>query len=61
MLKIESITPHIGARIHGVDLATCSATELDEVYQALLTHQVIFLDAQTLSPQQHLMIAKRFG
>ncbi len=36
MLKIELITPHIGARIHGVDLATCRATELDEVYQALV-------------------------
>ena len=61
MLKIDLITPHIGARIHGVNLATCSATELDEVYQALLTHQVIFLDDQTLSPEQHLMIAERFG
>ena len=61
MLKIELITPHIGARIHGVNLATCSATELDEVYQALLTHQVIFLDYQTLSSEQHLMIAERFG
>ncbi|MDH5927697.1 TauD/TfdA family dioxygenase [Vibrio lentus] len=61
MLKIELITPHIGARIHGVNLATCSATELDEVYQALVTHQVIFLDDQILSPEQHLMIAERFG
>lgn len=61
MLKIDLITPHIGARIHGVDLGTCSATELDEVYLALLTHQVIFLDYQTLSSEQHLMIAERFG
>ena len=53
MLKIDPITPHIGARIHGVDLAICSATELDEVYQALLTHQVIFLNDQTLAPEQH--------
>ncbi|MEZ8169077.1 MULTISPECIES: TauD/TfdA family dioxygenase [unclassified Vibrio] len=61
MLKIEQVTPHIGARIHGVDLATCSVTELDEVYQALITHQVIFLGDQVLSPEQHLMIAERFG
>ncbi|MCZ8485669.1 TauD/TfdA family dioxygenase [Vibrio lentus] len=45
----------------GQSRRTCSATELDEVYQALLTHQVIFLDDQTLSPKQHLMIAERFG
>lgn len=61
MLKIEPITPHIGARIHGVDLATCSATELNEVYQALIAYEVIFLDGQTLSPEQLLMIAERFG
>ncbi|SBT14299.1 TauD/TfdA dioxygenase family protein [Vibrio celticus] len=61
MLKIEPITPHIGARIHELDLSTCSADELDKVYQALITHQVIFLDGQTLSPEQHLMIAQRFG
>ncbi len=61
MLKIEPITPHIGARIHELELSTCSADELDKVYQALITHQVIFLDGQTLSPEQHLMIAERFG
>lgn len=41
MLKIDPITPHIGARIHGIELATCRATELDEIYQALLTHQTL--------------------
>ncbi|WCE32521.1 TauD/TfdA dioxygenase family protein [Vibrio sp. SCSIO 43137] len=61
MIRIEKITPHIGARIHGVDLANCSATELDEVYQALLEHQVIFLDEQNFSPEQQLAIAERFG
>ncbi|MEZ9745599.1 TauD/TfdA dioxygenase family protein [Vibrio splendidus] len=61
MLKIEQVTPHIGAQIHGVDLATCSADELDKVYQALIAHQVIFLGDQVLSPEQHLMIADRFG
>lgn len=61
MLKIEPITPHIGARIYGLGLAACGADELDKVYQALITHQVIFLDGQTLSPEQHMEIAERFG
>ena len=61
MLKIEPITPHIGARIHGLNLSDCSESELDDVYQALVTYQVIFLDEQSLSPEQHLALAKRFG
>ena len=61
MLKIEPITPHIGARIHGLNLSDCSECELDDVYQALITYQVIFLDEQRLSPEQHLALAKRFG
>lgn len=61
MLKVEPITPHIGAHIHGVDLSQCNPQELDEIYQAFLTHQVIFFDQQNLSPKQHLALAQRFG
>ncbi|WP_394143206.1 TauD/TfdA dioxygenase family protein [Vibrio atypicus] len=61
MLKVEPITPHIGAHIHGVDLSQCNPQELDEIYQAFLTHQVIFLDQQNLSPKQLLALAQRFG
>ncbi|MEZ9336361.1 TauD/TfdA dioxygenase family protein [Vibrio splendidus] len=61
MLKIEQVTPHIGARIQGLELAKCSSNELNWIYQALITHQVIFLNEQTLSPEQHLMIAEHFG
>jgi len=61
MLKIVPITPHIGAYIHGIDLANCCEQNLGEVYNAFVTHQVIFLDNQSLSPEQHLKLAQRFG
>lgn len=42
MIEIEPITPYIGARIHGIDLANCTAEDLEAIYQALIEHQVIF-------------------
>ena len=51
MLKIVPITPHIGARIDGLNLSDCSESELDDLYQALVTYQVIFLGDQSLSPE----------
>ncbi|MDX2320113.1 MAG: TauD/TfdA family dioxygenase [Moritella sp.] len=60
-VKIERLTPHIGAVIHDVDLATCDDDTFKAVYQTWLTHQVIFLREQFFSPQQHLTIAARFG
>ncbi|WP_036554932.1 TauD/TfdA dioxygenase family protein [Nisaea denitrificans] len=61
-LDIRPIAGAMGAEIHGVD----ASRELDEVTvaavrKALLDHLVIFLPAQTLSPEQQLRFARRFG
>ncbi|WP_193172934.1 TauD/TfdA dioxygenase family protein [Nisaea nitritireducens] len=61
-LDIRPIAGAMGAEIHGVD----ASRELDEatvaaVRKALLDHLVIFLPAQTLSPEQQLRFARRFG
>jgi taurine dioxygenase len=61
MLEIEPLTPHIGAYIRNVDLARCSQSDFEHVYQAFLNHQVIFIDGQNLSPTEHLILAKKFG
>lgn len=60
-LEIRPLTPAIGAEIVNADL-----TELDDagfivLRRALLDHLVILLRNQTLSPQQHLAFARRFG
>jgi len=60
-MQVEPLTPHIGALIHNVDLVNCNDTTFEAVYQAWFTHQVIFFRDQILSPQQHLIIAARFG
>ncbi len=61
MLEIERLTPHIGAYVRNVDLARCSQSDFEQVYQAFLNHQVIFIDHQNLSPSEHLLLAERFG
>jgi len=60
-MHIEHLTPHIGAVIHGVNLAHCTDTVFEKVYQAWYQNGVIFLPEQTLSPQEHLQVAERFG
>jgi len=60
-MQIERLTPHIGAIIHGVNLAKCSDAEFEMVYQAWYQNGVIFLPDQKMTPEEHLNIASRFG
>jgi len=62
MLKIEKITGAIGAEISGVALNNDLTNEIfDQIYDALIDHQVIFFRDQNLSPQAHLKLAESFG
>jgi taurine dioxygenase len=62
MLKIEKITGAIGAEISGIALSRDLTSDVcDEIYDALINHQVIFFRDQDLSPEAHLQLAKSFG
>ena len=62
MLKIEKITGAIGAEISGIALSRDLTRDVcDEIYDALINHQVIFFRDQDLSPEAHLQLAKSFG
>ncbi|HEY2430053.1 MAG TPA: TauD/TfdA family dioxygenase [Acidimicrobiales bacterium] len=62
-MRINPLTPAIGAEVDGVDLGT----PLDEetvaaIRRALVEHQVLFFrNAQPMSPEEHLAFARRFG
>lgn len=60
-MQIERLTPHIGAMVHGTNLAKCSDAEFEMVYQAWYQNGVIFLPDQKLTPEEHLKVASRFG
>ena len=61
-IEVRPIAGALGAEIHGVDMAKDIAPEVvGEVRQALLDHLVIFLREQTVTPQQQVAFAKKFG
>ena len=61
-MKIEKLTPAIGAIIHDVDINTSmSADVLDDIYQVLLDNLVIFFRGVEVTPKAHLEFAQSFG
>ena len=61
-LQIDPVTPEIGAEVRGVDLSQpLEAVVLDQVYDALMKHLVLFFRDQDLSPQGQLELAESFG
>lgn len=61
-MKIDPVTPTIGAEISGIDLSKelDSATE-DQIYDALLKHLVLFFRDQDLPPAAQFAFATSFG
>ena len=61
-MEIKQLTPAIGARITGVNLADpLSEAQLKAIYGALIDHKVIFLPGQSLSAESQLKFAETFG
>ncbi|MGB0412397.1 MAG: taurine dioxygenase [Pikeienuella sp.] len=60
-MRVEAITPAIGAEISGIDLNNVSDDIADAIYEALITHHVIFFRGQDVSPAAHVQLAQTFG
>ncbi len=61
-LEISTLTPHIGAEVHGVDLSKPLDNEqFSELYQAWLDWKVLVFRDQSLDRDQHKAFARRFG
>lgn len=62
MIRLEPLTPGIGARVTAVDLSASLAAEtIAEIRAALDRHLVLFFENQELSPVQQRDFARRFG
>jgi taurine dioxygenase len=62
-MRVEPLTTHIGAELHGVDLAE-AARNVDmfgAIRGELLKHKVLFLRDQSIGPADHVAFAARFG
>jgi taurine dioxygenase len=56
-MRVEALTPHIGARVSGIDLATLDPRDRDGLRELLEKHLVLFFVGQSLD----LPAYKRFG
>jgi taurine dioxygenase len=61
-IEITPLSGALGAEISGVDLAADPSPDtFAEIHRALLEHLVIFFRNQTLTPDQQIAFARRFG
>ena len=61
-IQIDSLTPHIGAQVSGVNLGKeLSNEQFSELYQAWLDWKVLVFRDQHLDAEQHKAFARRFG
>ena len=61
-IDVRPVAGALGAEIFGADLARDHSNRAhDEIHQAFLDHQVVFIRDQNLTPAQHAAFARRFG
>ena len=62
-MRVEALTPTIGAIVHDVNLADITSNEdlFDEIHGLWMKHLVLFFRDQEFSPETHLAIGERFG
>ena len=62
ILKVIQLTPSIGATISEISLNKGLNSEtIEQIYSALIKHQVIFFRGQDISPDTHLKLAESLG
>jgi len=61
-LTITQLGPYIGAQISDVNLSRpLSDAQFEQLYHAMIRHQVLFFRDQPVTPQQQRALAARFG
>ena len=62
MMKVIQLTPSIGATISEISLnKDLNSETIEQIYSALIKHQVIFFRGQDISPENHLKLAESLG
>lgn len=60
-INVRKLSGGCGAEVLGVDLRSLSNSQMDEIRQAYIDHGVIFFRDQTLTPEEHIAFARRWG
>ena len=62
MIRIEKLTPHVGAEVSGIDLSRPLAPgAFEEIHRALMDNLVVFFRDQDMTPAQQMELGRRFG
>lgn len=59
--EMHPLAEHVGVEAHGVDLNTIDDAGFDALRRAVADHGVLFVRDQTLTPEQHIAFARRWG
>lgn len=60
-IEVIPLAGALGAEIAGVDLTNMDDATFKEVHRAWLRHQVIYFRKQNMTPDDHLVYARRWG
>jgi taurine dioxygenase len=61
-VNVLPLGPYIGAQVSGVTLSRgLTDNQFEQIYHALIRHQVLFLRDQLITPAQQRTLAQRFG
>ena len=61
-IRVEKLTPHIGAEVHDVDLSgPLDERTFKEIRDALVDNGVVFFRDQHLTPEQQKAFGRLFG
>jgi len=60
-IKVEKLTPTIGATVSGIDLARPTEAQIAELKLALEEHFVLFFRNQSMTTEEHLALGRQFG
>lgn len=61
LIEVKKVTGGCGAEVLGVDLANLSNSDMEAVRQAYIDHGVIFFRDQSITPEEHIAFARRWG
>jgi len=60
-MKIIPYSANCGVVIEDIDLANLTEQSFQQIKQAFISHGLVFFRDQSLSPEQHIALANRFG
>ena len=60
-MKVTRLNNFFGAEIHGIDGSNLTDQHVDDIKELWLSHKVLVLRDQVLTPEEHVDFSRNFG